>query len=104
CNITSARKLADLTKQKDPAKWEGFALGLMVVQQNNPKEAARLGIPEFFVDSLGVAFVVEPKKAAKNRTSKPKYRKPEAGEVSYPGKSAGGPPPHGEFTDADVPF
>jgi hypothetical protein len=104
CNTTQSRRLADLTKQKDPAKWEGFAIGLAVVQQNNPKLARANNVDEWLVDSLAVAFVVEPKKAAKNRKTKAKYRKQAAGEVSYPGKTAGAPPPHGEFTDADVPF
>jgi hypothetical protein len=101
CNVTSARRLADLTKFNDPDKWEGFALGLEIVQVNNPKLARVKGLDEYLVDSLAVSFVTDPKVAAKKRKSKPKYKKE---LVSYPGKNVGGPAPHGQFTDDDVPF
>jgi hypothetical protein len=97
CNVTQARRLADLTKEQNPDKWAGFAIGLEVVQQNNPKEAARLGVPEYLVDSLAVAFVTVPKEAAKKRKTKPKYF------VTGPA-SASQPAGRKSFTDEDVPF
>jgi len=103
CNTTQSRRLADLI-DRNPDKWEGYAVGLRVVQANNPKLAKAKGLDEFFVDSLEVAFVTEPKVAAKKRKSKVKYHKAAPGMVSYPGKSAGGPPPHAPITDDDVPF
>lgn len=101
CNVTSARRLKDLTKFDNPDKWEGFAVGLEVVQVNNPKVARQQHVDEVLVDSLAVSFVTEPKAAAKKRKSKVKYKKE---LVSYPGRKSGEPAPHGNFTDDDVPF
>lgn len=100
CNTTEARRLVDMTGDRDPSKWEGMAIGLALCQRNNPKEARRLGLDEYLVDSLEVAFVTPAKQAAKKRKTKPTYKKE---LVSYPGKTAGAAPHH-EFTDEDVPF
>lgn len=102
CNVTQARRIVDLTKERNPSNWEGCAIGLAVCQQNNPKEARRLGLDEYLVDSLEVAFVTPAAQAAKKRKSKPKYRKDTL--ASYPGKSGGAPPPHAPISDDDVPF
>lgn len=84
-NITESRKLASMIAD-DTELWAGWAVVLVIEKKNNPKTNRD-------VDSLVVDSVLEPKVAAKKRTSKPKYT-----ISGQPGKAKAA------FTPDDIPF